>query len=372
MRVLYSGESICSFETLQRLILLANEITFMDRPSVTFGKFGTVGAPSEFRQINTADAPIQFSILAPPSGPANQLYRRYVESDLQDSTFIRTVLDGIKNDPLFRSRVIQTSAHYGWGTGQQIVEALIKDPSLYEGTYDLERDPKLIFVPDTVEGRRQTLGTLLLEASIHTTNALVVAEEAQLIPVSDDPYFCQLLALRTSAEHYVYQPVAFAPLLGLAVAESVLPDESLKNLSIPDLFEFRLAAKEQYEAWSKEIEQLSLRLLEVPADRISGEAVKLVITDIRPRVDELRRDLESARDKLFGDLVKSVTRWEVPVLSLSYISGLSLPSAFAAFASALTPAIPSVVDYFTQRRALHRNNSMAYLVGLSKLEQSKV
>ena len=49
-------------------------------------------------------------------------------------------------------------------------------------------DPKLMYVPDTEEGRRHTFGALLLEASIHTTNALVVAEEAQSIPVSDDPY----------------------------------------------------------------------------------------------------------------------------------------------------------------------------------------
>jgi hypothetical protein len=371
MRVIYSGGTMCSFETLQRLILLADEIAFMDRPSVTFGNFGTVGADSAFRRFDTADAPIQFSVWAPPSGPASELYRRYVESDLQDAAFIRTVLDGIKSDPLFRSRVIQPSANYGWGTGQQIVEALAQDVSLYEGTYDLAHDRKLMYVPDTEEGRRHTFGALLLEASIHTTNALVVAEKAQAIPVSDDSYFCQLLALRTSATHYVSQPVALAPLLGLTVAKSVLPDESLAKLKIQDLFEFRRAAKEQYAAWSTELERVSLKLLDVPAERLSKEATKLVLTDIQPRVDQLRRDLESARDKLFGDLVKSVTRWEVPTISLSYIAGLSLPGALAAFASALTPAVPGLVDYFVQRRALYRNNSMAYLVGLSNLEKGE-
>lgn len=369
MRVIYSGGTMCSFETLQRLILLADEIAFMDRPSVTFGSFGTIGADSAFRRFDTAGAPIQFSVWAPPSGPANELYRRYVESDLQDAAFIRTVLDGIKHDPIFRRRVIQPSANYGWGTGQEIVDALAQDASLYQGTYDLASDPKLMYVPDTEEGRRHTVGALLLEASIHATNALVVAEEAQSIPVSDDPYFCGLLALRTSAKQYVSQPVALAPLLGLAVAKAVLPDESLTKLKIEDLFEFRRSAKEQYAAWSRELERVSLKLLDVPADRLSEEAAKLVLTDVAPRVDQLRRDLESARDKLFGDLVKNVTRWEVPTLSLSYIAGLSLPGALAAFASALTPAIPSVVDYFVQRRALFRNNSMAYLVGLSRLEQ---
>jgi hypothetical protein len=369
MRVIYSGGTICSFETLQRLILLADEIGFMDRPSVTFGNFGTVGTESAFRSMKTEDAPIRFSVFAPPSGPASELYRRYVDSDLQDPAFIRTVLDGVRRDAVFRSRVIQLSANYGWGTGQQIIDALAEDATLYEGAYSLDRDPKLMYVPDTPEGRRQTLGVLLLEASIHTTNALLVAEAAELSPVSDDPYFCQLLALRTSAAHYVAQPVSLASVLGLAVAKSVLPDESLAQLKIPDLFEFRRSAKEQYAAWSNEIERMSLRLREVAPDRISAETARLMLTDVQPRMDQLRRELEDARDKLFGDLFKNVTRWEVPTLSLSYIAGLSLPIALGAFAGALTPAIPAVVDYFVQRRAIVRGNSMAYMVGLSKLSE---
>jgi hypothetical protein len=367
MRVIYSGGTICSFQTLQRLILLADEIGFMDRPSVTFGNFGTVGVDSEFRRVTTQDTPIQFSIFAPPSGPANDLYKRYLESDLRDPTFIRIVLDGIKSDLLFRSRLIQPSANYGWGTGQQIVDALLRDASLYHGTYELEHDPKLLYVPDTEEGRRQTVGALLLEASIHATNALLVAEAAQLNPVSDDPYFCQLLALRTSAQQYVSQPINLASLLGLSIAQSVLPDESLSKLKIPDLFEFRRAAKDEYAAWSNEVERLSLKLSDVPVERLSSEAARLVITEVQPRMDQLRKDLENARDKLFGDLFKTVTRWEVPTISIAYIAGLSLPSALAAFAGALAPAVPAVVDYFVQRRALHRSNSMAYMVGLARL-----
>jgi len=247
------------------------------------------------------------------------------------------------------------------------VDALLQDPTLYAGEYNLTRDPKLLYVPDTPEGRRQTLSTLLLEASIHATNALITAEEAGLIPVSDDPYFCQLLAIRTSQSKYVLQTAPLASLLGLAVAKSVLPDESLSHLKMEDLFEFRRSAKDSYAAWTAELDRLSIKLLDVPPERLTVEATKIIVTEVRPKMLQLRRDMIGARDKLFGDLFKAVSRWEVPTLSLSYLAGLSVPAAIAAFTGALVPTVPSVVDYFVQRRALVRNNSMAYLVGLTKV-----
>jgi len=93
----------------------------------------------------------------------------------------------------------------------------------------------------------------------------------------------------------------------------------------------------------------------------------LIVKDVRPRMLELRSDMTYARDQLFGDLVKTVSKWEVPTLSAAYLASLSLPTAIAAFASALVPAVPAVVDYYIQRRNLVRKNSMAYLVGVSNV-----
>lgn len=367
MRVLYSGGTICSFETLQRLVLLADEIAFMDRPSVMVGNFGTVGYDSEFRQLRLEDAPVTFSIHAPPDGEKKDLYLRYIEADLKDANFIRIVLDGLKADVTFQRRLVQLEANYGWGTGRQVLDELLKDPTLYEGEYESPTNAKLLYVPDTTFGRRQTLGTLLIEASIQVTNSLIVAESARLDPVSDDPYFCHLLSLRASDVKYVSRPASTASLLGLAITKAVLPDEVLSRLNMKDLFEYRTSAKDAYGAWALEVERLAQKLLDIPADRFGVEAAKVIVNDVRPRMLELRIEMATARDKLFGDLVKAVTRWEVPTISLAYLASLSLPTAIAAFAGALAPAVPAVVDYYTQRRSLVRRNSMAYLVGVSKV-----
>lgn len=371
MRVLYSGGTICSFETLQRLVLLADEIGFMDRPSVMVGNFGTVGADSEFRRFRIDDAPVTFSIHAPPDGDKKDLYLRYIEADLKDANFIQIVLDGLKADVTFQRRLIQLEANYGWGTGRQVLDELLKDASLYEGEYESPTestvDPKLLYVPDTTVGRRQTFATMLIEASIQVTNALIVAESTQLDPVSDDPYFCHLISLRASDVRYVSEPASVAALLGLAITKSVLPDEILSRLKMKDLFEYRVSAKDSYVAWSLEVERLAQKVLDIPADRFGAEAAKLIVTDVRPRMLELRHEMASARDKLFGDLIKTVSKWEVPTISLAYLASLSFPAAIAAFAGALAPAVPAVVDYYVHRRNLVRRNSMAYLVGVSKV-----
>jgi len=338
---------------------------------VNVGNYGTVGRDSEFRQFRIDEVPVSFSVHTPPDGQKKDLYLRYIEADLKDTNFIRIVLNGLKNNRIFRSRLVQLEANYGWGSGEQVLDELLRDPTLYEGEYGSPTEPELLYVPDTVAGRRQTLGTLLIEASIQVTNALIVAESGQYSPVSDDPYFCHLIAHRASDVNYVNQPAYTASVFGLAIMKAVLPDESLSSLNMKDLFEYRSLSKDAYAAWSLEVECLGQKLLDIPAELFGREAAKLIVTEVRPRMLELRSEMALARDKLFGDLVKSVTKWEVPTISLAYLTSLSLPMAIAAFASALSPSVPAVVDYYVQRRNLARKNSMAYLVGISKVLQDE-
>lgn len=39
MKLLYSGQSACDEATFKRLLMIGTELAFMDRPSVTFGKW---------------------------------------------------------------------------------------------------------------------------------------------------------------------------------------------------------------------------------------------------------------------------------------------------------------------------------------------
>ena len=73
MRVLFTGGSICSYETMQRLVLVADEIGFMDRASATFNNWGFIGRDSEIRQFNNTDLPITIGAHKPPSARKNAM-----------------------------------------------------------------------------------------------------------------------------------------------------------------------------------------------------------------------------------------------------------------------------------------------------------
>lgn len=188
MKVLFAGGTFCEYQTLQRLVLIADEIAFMDRPSVTFGNWGTIGRDSKIRQYDTKNLPIIFSAHSPPSGPVTELYSHYIEADLANPRLIAIFLEGLSCNPTFTGKFIGLKGDYGAAKGNQIRDALIKDTTLSQENFSDSVDPSRMYQIETHEDRRQTLKTLLIEASIQVTNAMLVSERTALLPVTDDPY----------------------------------------------------------------------------------------------------------------------------------------------------------------------------------------
>src|SRR5262245_45948796 len=98
MKLLFSGGTTCNEPTLKCLLLVAEEIGFMDRPSVTFPKWGTIGMSSPWRNVSSDKSPVKISVYAPPSGPVRELYKKYIEADFTNPDFKTIFLDGFTSD----------------------------------------------------------------------------------------------------------------------------------------------------------------------------------------------------------------------------------------------------------------------------------
>jgi hypothetical protein len=79
--------------TLKRLLIVGDELAFMDRPSVTFKQWGTVGRNSPMRRLPFETAPVQVRVFEPPSGPAENFFLSYIEADLTSPDFRRIEAD---------------------------------------------------------------------------------------------------------------------------------------------------------------------------------------------------------------------------------------------------------------------------------------
>ncbi|MEK7759204.1 MAG: hypothetical protein AAB304_06340 [Pseudomonadota bacterium] len=366
MKLLYSGEEFCDQPVLKRLLVVAEEIHFMDRPSVTFKNWGTVGHDSYARRIDWSGSPVLIDVFKPPSGPAHGLYGPYIEADINNPLFEQIVLEGFCASDEFARKFIQFGANYGNGTGEEIAISLRQDHDLLSGKFDLEMDGPNLFDVTTPERRKQTFKTILIEASIKVTSAIVLAEETNSIPVSDDPYIARLIGLRVSDSAYVGGTSKFAPYIGLDIAKSVIPDEALNNLKITQILDYREKTKDAYKAWITEVNKVSAEIGNIEGSISPDEISRIIATDFAPRIIEYKNEMSAVRDDLFADVMKKVATWEVPSLSLAYISSIGMAGSLALFAAALAPAIPDVIDYFKDKKDVDRRNAMSFLIKLSK------
>lgn len=284
MKLLYCGDSSCDESTFKRLLLVGSELAFMDRPSVVFGSWGTVGHDSIFRRFDTAGEPVTISVHEPPSGPARDLYEPYAIADFTNPQFVSTCLEGLR-DPAFASKFIQAEANYGGGLkGQAIIDVLAADPNLTPLPLEDKGEPGKMFTVDSVEGRRGTLKMIVADASIQVTSALVVADAAQAAPVADDPYFLKLLSLRTSGARYVGTSAPNAWLVGLEFAKAVIPDQVLEKLPIREILTYRRKSADVYQAWSSDLNEIAAKIDDLTVTEARDRIPKLVATELEPRL----------------------------------------------------------------------------------------
>jgi hypothetical protein len=368
MRVIYAGGPLCAEMTFKRLVLLANEVGFSDRPSVGFDKWGTVGIQTPIRSVaSAAGQPIKFVIHQPPSGPVAEVFAKFVPSDVRDLAVRRLFLEGLREDPIFRERYVKAAADYGGVSGAQVVSSLLSDPTLSEADLGEVTGFCETFQISSMQGRRDTLRTLLVEMSIHVTTALLGGEELGLVPVTDDPYLAQLLALRVGSGQPKPSSATVTAILDLEIVRSVIPDHALARVEIPDLLQFRKKTSDVYAAWGAEVERLGALLDDAKGDASVAEyAQRLVATEIRPKMDAMRAELASARDSMFGDVVKSATDWKLPALALAVLHHSPLlGAAVGVLGSALAGTVKATADHWAKKRGTVRKHGVAYLVQLA-------
>lgn len=185
MKLLYFGGSGVDWTTFKRMLLVGTEVVFMDRPSVTFNQWGTIGHDSYFRRFeNAADAPVKISVERPNSNYYDKSYQRYAAIDLVNSAFVTTFKDGFRADDAFADRLLPLKERYGPDEGQDgasIVAKLRQAENLQPLSIDQEADPMLLYRLDSELGRQATLRTVMVEASIHLSSVLEIAEKIALL-----------------------------------------------------------------------------------------------------------------------------------------------------------------------------------------------
>src|SRR2546421_12720056 len=131
MRLLVTGSQVPDLPAFKRLLLLAEDVAFIDRPSVTFQDWGTTGRASDIRRFKVDDLPVSITAHELPSVPAEALYQPYISADIGNPRFLQGVFGGLHDDS-FAWRFIQPKAQYGEERtlGTELRADLLMHPSL--------------------------------------------------------------------------------------------------------------------------------------------------------------------------------------------------------------------------------------------------
>lgn len=369
MKLLFMGANNCNRITFKRLLIIADKIAFISRPSIGFENWGTIGADSSYSKYipRFRDKPVKIGVITLSSGQVkdlDSLYLNYILSDLNNPQFRHLLIKGIISNEKFSRKLINPNGSYGKLKGSDVISNIAECQELYSLQIN---ELKLEGTPYNFQDKasqRDTLKMLIAEASIHLTNSMIASLDSDFIPVADDPVFPRLLASRLVEQKYQDGISTIAPLLGLEITKTIIPEEILQKIDIDAILEYRERTEDAYKAWATELNSLSAEIDKLPTNEISNEIPRLIAKKVSPRLIEYHNEMKTVRDKLFGNMIKTVTEWEFATLSVSYLSGLNWSEIIIAFIGALMPAIPGLVDYFQEKRDIQRRNSFAYMIGL--------
>jgi hypothetical protein len=359
MKLLYYGATFCNNETLKRLLVVAKEIAFIDRPSVKLSeRSGTVGVPTFARTIEPLDSKTGIVISAhAPYNQAVPVFHEYLKRDWLSPRFRRAVLDGLSK-PDFADRVIQLDANYGDATGRQIRDALLADQALRAPVLPALEHRNLYKI-DTPEARIETFGALVTEASIMVSGGVVGAGETGCSPITDDETLAGLFAIRGATKPDGGDGGALA-ILGDEIARAVLPDWVLAQLSIGDILDYRAKTKDSYDAWLGELDALVVSLEETKGEDLQAEAKRLVRASVAPKIAEYKREMASVRDSMFAGVVSSAPSWILPAVAVYTAAG-----PVVALIGALTQAgLTAGANYYAGKRKVRRDHAVSYLLRL--------
>ena len=374
MKLLYGDNLVCGDPTMKRLMVIADEIGFMDRPPIgpiaTGGHWGLIGMQSPIRGFipQYSTEAVKLTAFAPPPSLPETAFTSYVDADFGNPEFVTTVIDGLRNDA-FAEKLFQLHGDYGSGqTGETIRQALLTDPALAGTRLTPDVDERRMFEINTPEGRINTLQYIGIELSVRLTLTMLISQHNEIPPVSDDVVFARLLAMRSSRGTYIGGSAPLAPYLGLEVVKAVIPDAALQQLQYPDILEYRRQSKDAYDAWNVEIGRLAARMDDIDFNQAKQRIPKLIAEELLPKIVEYKNEMESVRDRLFGDLVKNLVRMPAPSAAIAYFFAGNWIHAVTAFLGACAPSVvPPVVEYISGKRATNRKHAMSYLVGVSRL-----
>lgn len=254
INIFYYPEMEASHSTLKKAILFFDEIHFMDRPSFTFGKCGSIGMQSPLRQFEASfrDNGVPLFVHGAPAGPVQGEFYEQITADVNDPVFLARFQEGIKRSETFRDLQIVHGNYGEWGTHENVAEKVtsvdLSSALVAHGTaMGLFEDPNINpFDLSTSVGCAKNLIFEALLCSAKINFALSVSSKKGFFPLADATPYGDLLGAKYARAMKKLEPEKNriqVTDLSFAVFDELIPAERLEKMTFKEVIHYRKACE---------------------------------------------------------------------------------------------------------------------------------
>jgi hypothetical protein len=379
VNVFYYPSMVACSATLKKAILLFDELHFIDRPSFTFHKFGTIATASPLRAYEESfrQQGVQLYVHSPRDGPVQGEFLEQVTRDVNDVEFLRRFQKGLRDSAVFCGQQIPPGNYGEVGNQDDVGRELASvnvdvDMKQYANPMDLFSDESVQHFRFKTEAERaKSLVTHALTCSAMVNFALNVSQHQGIAPLADAvPYQDLLGAKYARAVRALENTDSKIQLtdLSFAIFDEVVPAERLENLTFKDIVTYRKETGDAREAFLEHLAALGTRQGRVSGEgNYSGAIRDIVVTEIIPEARKFKAHIDRVYDKLFGSLATSAISFlGGGAAALQILGDLSWPNLLRL--AGLTGAAigKAAIDARQEVRAAHRECAISYVLGLDK------
>lgn len=376
MKFVFSDSPNIDELTFKRLLLLGDEIAFVERPSIQFIKdLGTVSSPSGIRGLlpQFENAPVKLRVEMPPDTVfSSGFYQHYFKLDIANPDFISSVIEGVRNR-WFYSHFFDTENNRATAEFKDFHSWILNNQKEISRT-DLNSIDLtgFHFEIKNKDNAYQAVKMILSEESLRVTSVTHISNKIGSNPTSINPFLDRLINLRLSSELYTGKSHA-SKSLGMKLFQSMIPDEALLKISVEDLLSFREETKQYYEGWSIEINKLEAQLAKDGFALTDKDIQNIIDTEINPKLFELKNEIRRVRNKKFADILKLVKKNAIAVIAGGTLSAINLPAAILGFITInmkTSKLTDDIIDNQFKLKDIKDSNGLTYLLKLNeKIEQ---
>lgn len=356
----------------RRLMILANSVTFVNRPSIALeDNYFTVGVHSNVTEIVHMFEGTSFkvSVETPPDSMFNsKFYKKYFEVDSQNHDFINIIIEGIENgfidDVRFQNPIDPNNEYSNFK-----VWILKNKDELKNYDYASVQRPDEVFTVANKEEALFAFKMLLAEESMRCTSVLHVCNNIGSSPLTYSPYLNRLLTQRITDSKYTGQNI-ISRTLGIKLIEGLIPDDVLARLSIEELLTFREDTKDYYRAWMTELKKLEADLINEKFGFSDIEIQRFIESKVEPELLKLKNEIRKIRDDRFKDIMKVIKNTSMSLITGGTLSALGIEGAVVGFilGHLKTPQLTDeIIDASVKLKQAEKFNNYTYLLKVEEM-----